>query len=394
MAVRELVFGFEGGTPRQWSGGSGAITGITTTSGAARTGNYGLRLAPSASIVSIQGTQYAPVAAGYLVGRTYLNFDVLPTGDCSLMSWFTGTTRYRLLFRSSDGILRMEHDTNGTQNEVQDGPVIAADIWYRLDCMFVGQSATAGEGTPKRRMQWSVDGAAQPTVGPNDSYLGAVTFWTLGNHANATYTLFLDDIVSIDNRDATGDNNEVKALYPWGESGVKALKPTGVGTHNTSSVFATSAGTIADSWQLLDQDPMTGLTDYILQNSIDTAAYLEYTHADLATDEEPRAVAIHTGTYNTTDIATSVIDIHSIDGATDTLSIPGTIAGSVVKMQIAGVPGRPWTQTRVNALLSRVGYSSDVTPNPRAASVFFEVDITVISEPDGWPEAYIDMLAI
>lgn len=388
MTVRERVYGFEGGAPRQWSGGGGgAITGITCTVGAARTGNYGLRIAPSASIVNIQGFQNAPVAAGYFVCRPCIRFEsALPTGDCSLMSWFTGTTRYRLLFRSSDGILRMEHDTAGVQNEVQNGPVVVADTFYRLDCMFVGNAASAtGEGTPKRRMQWSVDGIAQPTVGPVDTYLAAITFWTLGNHANATFVMHVDDIVSIDNTDGSGDSDETKALYPWGESGVVGLKTVGVGTHNNSSVFATSAGAIADSWQLLDQDPMTGLVDYILQNTIDTAAYLEYTHADIAADVSPRAVGVHTGTYSTSGSQSSVINIHSIDGANDYASIPGSVAGTTVQMQNAGVPGRPWTQARVNALLSRVGYSSDVTPNPRAASVLFEVDVETITGPEaGW----------
>lgn len=383
MAKRIRVCGFEGGYPRQWSQSSGAITGITTTVGAARSGNYGLRIAPSASTVNIQGTQNAPVATGYMVGRCYINFDTLPSGDCSLMSWFTGTTRYRLLFRSSDGILRMEHDTNGVQNEVQDGPVIAADTWYRFDFLFEGQSE---EGGNNRRMAWKIDGVDQPEVGGNNTYLGGVTFWTLGCHANATYTLFIDDITSVDNTDSVGtaeEDAEVLAAYPLGAGAVKALRPNGVGTHNTESAFGTSAGTLADSWQLLDQDPMNGTTDYVLQSTLDTNAYLEYTFEDLAATEDPQYVQLYSGLYNNSGIAASDSRVHFIDGATDTDAIDDAAGTAVIsRHNLAGFDVDPadWTVDRVNALKARWGYSSDVTPNPRCASLFYEVDWATVVE--------------
>lgn len=374
MAVRTRVCGWEGEFLRQWSEGSGTIAGVTTTLGAARSGGFGLRIAASASSPNIQGKQNAPVATDYFVGRIYFRYDsALPAADSRIMMWSTGTTRYRLLFRTSDDILRMEHDTAGVQNEVQNGPAIVADQWYRLDFLFIGQSATEDQ-----QMQWKIDGIDQPTLGPNNTYLGGITFWTLGTDVSSTFTLNFDDMVSIDNTDGTGGDPEaatVLARYPIGEGYVKRLATTGVGTHNTESAFGTSAGTIADSWQLLDQLPMNGTTEYITQPTLDTAAYLEYLHDDLALDETTiNAIAVYAGLYNNSGIATSDLDVHVLDGASDIhyLSSP---AGTAVSSRDAGLTTGPFTRDDVNALRTRVGYSSDNNPVPRCASVFFEVDV-------------------
>jgi hypothetical protein len=249
--------------------------------------------------------------------------------------------------------------------------------------MFVGQSAAAtGEGAPKRRMEWMIDGVAQPTVGPDDSYLGGITFWSLGTHTAQTFTANYDDVISVDNLSAIGDNDEVKARYPIGEGYVKRLAPTGVGTHDTEGAFGTSSGTIADSWQFLDQVPMTGTTDYVLQSTLDTGAYLEYTYGDLDAGETTiHGVAVYAGLWNGSGSVVSDIDVHVVDGGTDSPFGLFTSAASTVDTRTAGVPGSPWTRDRVNALLVRVGYSADADPNPRCSSLFLEVDVVAATPP-------------
>jgi hypothetical protein len=366
MTIRQVVCGWEGGEPTQFAS---SISGsVTCTSGAARTGAYGLRLVASASAPSAF-YQYAPVPLTKIVKRVYFRYESsLPGADCHIMQWSdSGTKLYRLIFRASDGAVRLEHVSGGVRDEVQDGPVMVGGTWYRLDLRI-------NNGTTQQ-MEWQIDGVAKPTVGPNVNYIAGVFGWTFGTGTAQTFTLNIDDAVSLDGQNDGPDSSTVAALYPLGAGSVKRLPPTGVGTHNNSGDFATSAGTIANSWQLLDQQPMLGAADWVSQTVLNTASYLEYTHEDLgATETVIHGVRWYAGGSNDP-FNQSDIKGHGIDGASDTLLWSGIPAAFSAVVVPGAVPHWPWTASEVNALKTRIGYSGDVTPNPQLRSVFIEVAI-------------------
>jgi len=53
-----------------------------------------------------------------------------------------------------------------------------------------------------------------------------------------------------------------------------------------------------------------------------------------------------------------------------------------------------WTKAQVDAMTLRWGYSSDVTNPPIIGGSVITVDISAVAEPAGWPDAYIDMIAV
>jgi hypothetical protein len=369
VTLRQLVTGWEGGHVDQFNpiSGTGAVEAA-----AARNGGYGLRLNPTAG-ASSTNIQYAPVPLRSNVGHIDFRYrGSLPAGDCHLVTWDAGggapTMKYRLIFQASTGKIQMEN-FQSVQNEVQDGPVIVGGQWYGLDY-------GVGRGGAKQ-IEWQIDGVDQPTVGPDAGYFGGPLFLVLGNSGSQTYDLDFDNFASYDGQNNSPDEPIVDAMYPTRGSRdgyVKRLATTGVGTHVHSGDFGFSSGVVADSWQLLDQLPMLATTDWVSQTVLDATSYLEYTHEDLASGEEPIGVNWWMGGNNAF-FNQSNIRLHGVSGATDMALIAG-VPADFVPHAARGIPTIwPWTAAEVNALLTRIGYSTDVTPNPQLNSAFIEVDV-------------------
>lgn len=385
MTVRVIVCGWEGGHIQQFSDSTSGT--MSATSGAARSGGYGLKINPTAGASRVF-RQYSATPLSDSVGRIYFRYESsLPAADCNIMDWDSNSGKfYRLIFQNSTSKVRMEHITSGVRDEVQDGPVLTGGTWYRLDWRL----GTAGA----KQMEWQIDGVAQTTVGPNAAYFGAMFGWSLGNAAGSqTYVLNFDDSISVDGVNDATDNIIASALYPIGEGYVKYLPTTGVGTHNNAGNFGFSSGVAADSWQLLDQLPMLATTDWVSQTVIGTGDYLEYTHGQLASNEVPNGVRWYIGGLSEF-FNPSNIKLHGLDGASDYTLITDLGADFVAHVRSAQAPVHPWTQSQVNGLRSRLGYSSDVTSNPKVYSMFLEVDVKIQSEPEGWPDAYLGIITI
>lgn len=375
MTIHTGAFGAEGGTPRQWDTGA-PLAAVTVTAGAARSGTYGLRLNPSAASCHTD-RQLAPSPARQFVGRLYKRFpSALPAADSFLWRWPETAQSYRLRFESSDSTLRMGHyNSGGTLEEEQTGPVIAAGAWVRID-FTIFLASHSGGGTNKR-LEWQVDGVAQTTVGPNSGYVGGGSNWRLGDAASQTFDLNIDDAVYAYTNDLA-DEATVDGLYPFGEGYVKRLATTGVGTHANATSFGTSTGTIADSWQLLDDLPIDTVTGYVEQTTIGGSDYLEYILDDLTTDEVPNALQVYFARRSSASLSNNA-GIHVVDGATDNAIYDSTWLDSSSPWSISqnSVPGLPWSRDRVNALLLRFGYSDDVDSIPRLPAALIEVDVTL-----------------
>lgn len=376
-------------------------TGATASAAAARSGAYGGLINPSASIVN-RSYQLSPAPTHTAMGRIYFRFPTaLPSGDIDMMRWNGSTLAsagYRLWFINSDDTIRMTHysSTNVLQQS-QTGPVIVADTWYRLDWMFHGSSASQEE------MRWIIAVAGEEgteyTPVSDSTFLGSFVFWRLGSGNSQTCTLHLDDAILIWGTDS-GEGGDVGDSWPLGDGYVKRLAPEGVGTHSGSGSFAASSGTLADSWQLLDNLPMNTATGYIEQNIVGTGDYLEYTMSGLDADETLINAASIYASVRSSGLASNNFKVHVIDGANDLtvfnaawldISSPWGINDNGVPVSGTNEWGEgAWDQARINALLVRVGYSSDVDSIPRLPAFQIEVDISEAIEEDGYWEILLE----
>jgi hypothetical protein len=375
MTVHQFCTGFEGGTERDWFDSSLGSISVSTT--AALSGTYGGRINPSAG-PSQWDLSFSPAATTIGIGRFRFKFNgSLPAARSFLMRWPNSAQSYRLIFDPADNTIRMAHyNSSSVLEEERTGPVITAGTEFYLDWL-VGNGAN--------QMMWQIDGVSQTTVGPNAGYTGGFGVIRLGELNNQTMDLFVDDIVVLWTNDA-GDVASVAGAYPIGDGYVTRLAPIAAGTHSGSGSFGVSTGVLADAWQFLDDLPSDTGTDYIEQTTIGTGDYVEHEHADLATTEtRVDAVVVHAA-IRSSFINANNAKIHVIEGANDyTVYNQIWLSGaSPWPIAVSGVPTYPWTPSKVNALKSRWGYSSDVDSIPRLPSIYFEVAVGTAEDFGYW----------
>jgi hypothetical protein len=148
-----------------------------------------------------------------------------------------------------------------------------------------------------------------------------------------------------------------------------------MGTNVTPGSFSEDDGTAIDAntYNRLDDDPMTSLTQYVRQTVIGTGAYVELTMADTAAAcvvGVSGVVAYHAQTTAADDGKTSFFD-----GATERIVLDGDMSQTSIQYASAIITpaAAAWTPGAVNGLRARIGYSSDVTGNPYWDSLLLEV---------------------
>lgn len=383
MTIHAKWCGWEGEAGAQWGGGT---AGFSAQAAAARTGNFGLQLLAAASAPNGE-FQLAPTMVHVLVEQTWFHFPTsLPATDIHFMQWRSSgstVTGYRLIFDVATATIRLAHfDSGGLVQETEVGPVIEADRWYRLDVAVYGSSSSPG-----RQMRWAIDGVEQAMLGPDATYISGVLQSRKGFTSSQTYTAFMDDVTLIWTG-AGGDEATVEALFPLDPIGVHGLPVVGVGTHVDTGSFGASTGTLADSWQLLDSTPINTGTEYVEQIVNAITEYLEYVFAPLPagiTDSDIVGIQAYT-VEESSGLNANNIQFHIIDGVLDhtllneawlDISSPWTINEdeSVAPLVAGGdeFVADGWTVARVNALLARWGYSSDVVSIPRLPALMLEV---------------------
>lgn len=394
MTIHAKWCGFEGGAGALYAG---FTTGGSAQAEAARTGAYGLRLQASAN--SPNGEfQFAPASTRFASGQWWFRFPTLPTSSVFFAQWrSSGSTvsGYRLSFNATDNTVRMGHyDSSGVLQQEQIGPVISANTWTRLAWLNKGSS---GSDPNNRYMRWAIDDVERTKVGPDSTFISGLLTQRLGWSGSQTYTVHIDDVGMVW-AGASTDDASVEGSFPFPPLKVVRLAPDGVGTHSGSGSFAASSGTLADSWQLLDDEPITTATGYVEQNVVGTGDYLEYTFEQLAgsvADSDIFGVQSYVAVRSSS-VAANNAKFHVVDGAADSTLFNGawldTASPWVIENDLAvpvsglheWVTGGGWTVARVNALLARWGYSSDVDGIPRLPALMLE---TALSEGTG-PEAY------
>jgi hypothetical protein len=232
---------------------------------------------------------------------------------------------------------------------------VSAATWYRLDLLLRAN-------TNPRSADWQLDGVAQVPL----SSAGA---------ASTVNRLRLGSAVATDVYIANYDDVMLSATagdYPIGEGTVVPLRPDGVGTHSSPASFRHEDGSAIDATThlRLDDDPAATATDYVRQEAASAVAYPELGLGDTSAGRIVGVSGMSLTTPRRLRRTTAGRGLHA-DGA---ILFSGDMSEAALSYRSAIVP-RPtgWTTPAVNALRARLGYSTDVSPQPYWDALLLEV---------------------
>jgi hypothetical protein len=235
---------------------------------------------------------------------------------------------------------------------------VSASTWYVIDLRYDMRNNP-------NLADWRINGVAQTQVSRAAAATTANGFG-LGSTTNpSVYTANFDDIFVA---------NQATA-YPVGDGKIIGLVPNGVGTHSGATNFRNDDGTAIDanSWQRLDEVPMTSITYYVRQQANSGTSYLEFGLGNTTETciREISAVLAYHGASNAANNGKGSI----FDGATESIMFSGDMGSNTIRYAnvIATPASAPWSQTTVGGLLARVGYSTDTSPNPYWDAIMLEV---------------------
>lgn len=346
--------GFEHGAVSIAGGGLfTTMTGAPTADAATfRNGAYSLRIADASGASTINARKTF-TATNVVVARFAVRLNSLPGVDSNLAYVDSGTD---LVF-GYDTSSQTFTLTVGAST-AQSASTVSAGTWYVIDLRYdLRNNPHLGD--------WRVDGVAQGQVTRAAAATTATAF-AFGATANASiYTANFDDLFVADQPTA----------YPLGDGRVVRLLVDGVGAHNTPGNFRDNDGTAIDanSWQRLDEVPMTSIADYVRQQVNGGTTYLEFTlenTGETCIRDVSAVLAYHSATNAANNGRTSVLD-----GATESIVFSGDMSNTTIQYKSAIVTPAtaPWSQAAVDGLNARVGFSTDVSPNPYWDAIILEV---------------------
>jgi hypothetical protein len=230
---------------------------------------------------------------------------------------------------------------------------------------------------------WAIDGVAQPSFSTGIA-LNTITGFRLGGNIETTllptYTAYITDFVlSVTN-----------ANYPLGNHEVLVMRPNADGTHSfTAGDFgfddagADVAVSATDVWTRLDDATIEtiGTTDSIRQKVANSVGYVEVGFEPAPRVLDAWGVQVHS-VYDASAAGANtcwlkyndggtILDVYSNGAAGGDFS--NTTATFNSSHQALAPSGGAWTQAKLNALLLRWGYSTDVLDIPIKHGVMIEV---------------------
>ena len=341
---------------------------------AARTGNYGLQVAPTASLAGrLEGPTHTEVTVQ--VGSIYVYFNALPSADSVVIQGeaTAGAANPSIVYNSATGKLALaiaNSDNTGITGITDFGVAVSTGTWYLVDYKF---DVSSNPWT----LRAYLDGANEnnTTYADTADTIDAIRFGHTGTSGPAHTTYFDDVVISA----TSGD-------YPIGAHAVAGLLPTADGTHNAgTNIIEDNAGTdigTTTAYDKVDDVPMSTATTYIQQLANGTGNYAEVQFADLSDSHSAVWGAQGVLAYTSAGApANRGATIMSKDDFSTESSIYGTPATTVDMSDgstsnvfyksaiVAGVTD----DTTVNGLEARIGYSGDANPDPYWINLLVEV---------------------
>jgi hypothetical protein len=348
--------GFEHGVVSNVGGGifntlTGAPTADATTF---RNGLYSLRINDAAAGSTINALKTF-TATNIVVARFAVRLSALPGVSSSLVHIDSGTD---LVFGYDQPSQKFSLAL-GTSTATS-ASTVSAGMWYVIDLRYdLRANPNLGD--------WRVDSVAQPQV-TRAAAASTANGFGLGATTNpSVYTANFDDVLVANQANA----------YPIGNGKVVRLIPDGVGTHNTPGDFRDDDNSAIDanSWQRIDEVPMSSITDYVLQLNNNATGYLEFTFGN-TTETCIREISAVIG-YHKASNGGNTGKGSIFAGSTESILVSGDFGGTSIQYGSAIVTpaAAPWTQAAVNAVVARFGYSTDANPDPYLDSLVLELAV-------------------
>jgi hypothetical protein len=333
-----------------------AGAGTTADGAVARTGTYSLKVTDPAGAANNASLAFG--APGIAVVRIYVRLAALPAANVNelLILDAAAGNDLRLGYQAISQKLTLRFANAAVTLA---SSTVAAGTWYRLDLRLIAS-------TNPRTASWQIDGVAQAAVTGAAGAASTVSTLRLGSTVAAdVFTANYDDVVI----------SATSADYPIGAGTVVGLRPDGMGVNNTPTSFRNDDGTVLDAntFTRLDDSPMTSLADYVRQQTIGVTNYAEVTFSNTGAScvvGVSGLLAQHAAGTAVDNGKTSIFD-----GGTERIVFSGDMSVTPITYRsvIIAPAAAPWTPAAVNGLTGRIGYSSDVTPNPYWDGLLLEV---------------------
>jgi hypothetical protein len=341
----------------------GLADGIATTGGTpvvqgsvTRNGNYALAISKSST-----GASYADrtlPAAATSVSRIAIRLESLPTANVSSLIRVDAAT-------GSDLDLEYLAAQNrfaiafGTAPEVAATTTVQAGRWYVFDFSVT-------YGASPRTVQWRIDGVDQPQASLAETASTATSFRYGSDIASDAFTAQYDDVLV----------TSTSADYPIGDGRVLPLRPNAEGSSANRANFGNETGTLigTNPHLRLDDTPMNSTADYLWQDTVSGTSYVELGFEDVS-QTCIRGVAL-TLAYNSSAFGTNHGKTSIFMGATERVLLNGDMGAGGTALRYARdviqPAGGAWTQTLLNNVVARIGYSIDNSPAPNWHSLVIE----------------------
>jgi hypothetical protein len=247
----------------------------------------------------------------------------------------------------------------GTSPETQATSTVQAGRWYVFDIKV-------SYGTNPRTAQWRIDGVDQPQTSVAESGSTALSLRYGSDVAADAFTAQYDDVL------VTTTSSD----YPLGDGKVLALRPDVEGTSSNRANFGNETGTtIGTNPHLrLDDNPMSSTADYLWQDTTSSTSYVELGFEDI-TQTCIKGVGV-TLAYNSSATGGNNGKTSVFMGTTERVLLSGDMSAGGTGLRYARdviqPAGGAWSQTLLNGLVARIGYSTDNAPQPRWQSLMLE----------------------
>jgi hypothetical protein len=344
-----------------FSSATGAVSADTSP---VRNGSYSLEVAPTSFTPAYAQADF-PSTASVTVARFAVRLSSLPSSDRNLASLLSSSgNAATLAYQSSSQRLGVRWGTSGSITAAS--TTVSSGTWYLIEMR-------ANFGSNPRTLVWRINSVAQANISSSEtaSVGSGIRF---GSSSTGSYTAYFDDIAV----------SQTASDYGFGDGQVLGLVPDGMGSHNNSFNFQNElGGSISSStYQRVDDIPASSTSEYIRQVSSSSSSYIEMTIGDqgqTCVDGVSAAVA-----YASSSTGFNSGQTRIYDGSTITTVQSGNMSSSGTSLAYASSivtpAGGTWSKTALNGLKARVGYSSDVSPQPRWHALTLEYNLPLISD--------------
>jgi len=300
--------------------------------------------------------------------RVAVRLASLPTSDVTQLlaldtAYHAPRSAARVGYDAATGRLKLTlQSASGNTTTVAASQVAVAGAWHVIELAYDVSGAT-------HAAQWRIDGVEQDAASvaaAGAEYLYRVE---LGTNTSDRFVANYDDVILTT---SAGD-------YPLGDGRVNMLKPNGMGKSAGASNLRDDDGTAVDatSWTRLDEIPMISTTDFIQQTKASSSSYAEIAFEDTAATCI-RAVRAYYTTHSAATNNASHAKLSVFDGSREMVVYNGDWAANVAVSRDYSnslTPAGSWSQSAVNGLVARFGYSVDVKPVPILDGVLLEYEV-------------------